>query len=160
MKEIMFRAWDKAEQLMYDVSELHFCMGPKLDGKGIKFYGPGVGQGWIDEFIILMQYTGLKDKNGKEIYEGDVIKQEYTAIIKTDYDPVSYGLIDQETEEGHHIGEVVIIASKGVCIRKPLRYSLEDDKTEISNQYKNVAGYRCEVIGNVYDNPDLIQKAD
>lgn len=73
MREIKFRAWDG--EIMHNVSELHFCMGPKLDGNGLKFYGPGVGQGWIDgESIHLMQYTGLKDKNGKEIFEGDIIQ--------------------------------------------------------------------------------------
>lgn len=159
MREIKYKVWH-IEHKKWIHDELDIFLTSDGDVYEKYDYGYETCIRDITNAVEVLFFTGLKDKNGKEIYEGNVIKQEYTAIIKTDYDPVSYGLIDQETEEGHHIGEVVIIASKGVCMRKPLRYSLEDDKTEISNQYKNVAGYRCEVIGNVYDNPDLIQKAD
>jgi len=58
MREIKFRAWDGKE--MYS---------PVIDGQGrvaTLWYGYEI-QGWCDD--VVMQYTGLKDKNGKEIYE-------------------------------------------------------------------------------------------
>lgn len=67
MREIKFRAWDKKNKVMLlgsgrPTDSFLICSG----GKGISTQGDG-------EFE-LMQYTGLKDKNGKEIYEGDVVK--------------------------------------------------------------------------------------
>ena len=60
MREIKFRAWHKTDKI--------FCDGTKSNMFG-----------WMDEGqdIELMQYTGLNDKNGASIYEGDIVEYEY-----------------------------------------------------------------------------------
>ena len=88
--------------------------------------------GWFDfEDIELMQYTGLKDKNGVKIFEGDIVKCKVYAI-------------DNETFEIDDIGEVVY----------------DDDCCAYFIQFNEgyihlTSAWNLEVIGNIYENPEL-----
>ena len=66
MREIKFRAWDASEKEM--VSWAHVIYDPDYWLQGLLM------QEDVDEDDVLMQYTGLKDKNGVEIYEGDIMR--------------------------------------------------------------------------------------
>lgn len=63
-----FRAWLKKDKEMIDVEEIHFNNG-KLD-----FIGDAITWMCKNNDFVLMQSTGLTDKNGKEIFEGDILK--------------------------------------------------------------------------------------
>ena len=64
MREIKFRAWHKNMGLMV------FCVSVTRDGWNIPS-----GELWRHGHEYLMQFTGLSDKSGKEIYEGDIVRQ-------------------------------------------------------------------------------------
>lgn len=145
MRKIKFRVWDG--NLMHNVSELHFCMGPKLDGNGLKFYGPGVGQGWIDgENVHLMQYTGLKDKNGKEIYEGDIL--ECTSELLTNFGKTKTGRYETTYKQ-----VIWLTDSWGyrVLKSKHIVEGAERKGLEIAIKF----GVIC---GNIYENPELLER--
>ena len=148
---IKFRAWHKKIKKMLRVNAISFKNKTALlDVETTIIYGENScywNQTKVSiKDIELMQFTGLKDKFGNEIYEGDIVRQEYE-IYRSNWDYGPYS--------GEHIGRVVIIASKGACLKYPLNYSDDTEKTIRTNQYKNIAGYRAEVIGNIYENTDI-----
>ena len=114
-REIKFRAWDKEEKRM--------VVDIKIDHKiTINEYIRR-----IQEFYILMQYTGLKDKNGVEIYEGDILFEKWDRYLN--YEPGCKTTVKWEYDRWN--------------INAP------QNGHKICNDYK--------VIGNVYENKDLLK---
>jgi uncharacterized phage protein (TIGR01671 family) len=124
MREVKFRAWNKKAQDMGDWKVLQ-DFPVHLSWLHWGFKG--------DENIILMQYTGLKDKNGREIYEGDVVTCR-----------MSY-----ECKSLPHMGEIVYMEQFGAFATKNLSGS-----TLLHNHMLNT----FEVIGNIYENPELVEE--
>ena len=86
------------------------------------------------EHLVVMQSTGLKDKNGKEIFEGDIVR------MRNPRDRRQIGMF-----------QVVRVANSPML-------GLLDKKltTEIFNLYEHMRNY-YEIIGNIYENPELLE---
>ena len=109
MREIKFRAWLKEEQKMVDVSLMSFSE----EWIGFHIYYEEEKKEKIEfsdfdeDEIELMQYTNLKDKNGKEIYEGDVVKlvhfkdgrKKETGKVIFLHSQAGFGIIDRDGNE-------------------------------------------------------------
>ena len=91
--------------------------------------------------FIFLQFTGLKDKNGKEIYEGDIIK-----YIRRWQD--SFG------EKGEE--EIALIEVETYGLRLYLRQD-KIWKAGLKNILHIDGVTKCEVVGNIYENPELIK---
>ncbi len=95
------------------------------------------------------QYTCLRDRKGNEIYEGDVVRQEWKTTIADDYG-------DAFDSNGTQTG-IVVIRSRGVCMSPCLCTSAHTDDSVIGRN-KQLSGYRCEIIGNSHDDPSLFDE--
>ena len=137
MREYKFRAWNKNSKKMYKIGQITL-------EKGIWNYEPD-NREYIGMSIpyqpssILMQYTGIKDKNGKEIYAGDIIEFSYDMFIGNFDTFVAKGKI--VFEEGAFYVEV-----------------FENERTTEDEAYLlySINLDTIEVIGNVWEDSDLL----
>ena len=126
MREIKFRAWHKEEKIIGEV------LGIDILHKEIFFSNEDVDCYEHTDFkdIELMQYTGLKDKNNKEVYEGDIVK----------------------LRANHGIGVIKYYDKWGACV---VEYIKPRPLTVLGmNYYKE----DIEILGNIYKNPELIKE--
>ena len=131
MREIKFRAWDNVEDKMARVTSIDFR------NEHVSIEGDGYTMTDTFEMFELMQYTGLTDKNGKEIYEGDILKTTYHAGTLKERVFIKYVSYD--------LG-MFIVTTKG----SSMGTSLGSEVTKAMNP-------QVEVIGNIYENKELME---
>ena len=124
-----YRAWDKWRDRMSVVDRIY------IDTKGARLYDD-FGEYWRDfNDIVLMQSTGLYDKNGKEIFEGDILKvanndSSWFEVVKYDH-------------------------NKAMFISKEMNLKYEVPETPLYDLFSPYL-FKVEVIGNILEDGDLI----
>ena len=125
-RQIKFRVWIGVDRRM--------CYGFRINAKTGNYCWVSNGGIWHDcEEYPVMQFTGLKDVNGREIYEGDIISHAFKDDKKT---IALYQLIQWE------------LLPAGDCM------DMESYGYHINPHW----GGQYEVVGNIYQNPELVKK--
>ena len=156
MKDIKFRAWNKLYGMMGEVIAMYFS-NAHYEGCNVKYSEDNIGVETKDK-ISLMQYTGFKDKNGKEIYEGDILKgycYPFMSGDKTWYVPKG------EKPRYNYFLEICWsdeLAS--FCgVHRTARNVSARASADISDYLECFDFSKMEVIGNIYENPELLEEA-
>ena len=129
-REIKFRVWDHEEECFNEDSSFWIYQSGEVDHD----YKDR------DREITVQQYTGLKDKKKREIYEGDILKISNDGKFVPD-------LIDETWKEGEEFVVKIVRSKMGEYYGKNTKtswYSLLD--------YEN-----WEIIGNIFENPELLK---
>lgn len=160
---IKFRAWVEldngcseddpehyTEKVMCPVEHLGFDVCGLRDVTVVDDYIRDDSVEFDIEDVELMQYTGLKDRDGREIYEGDIIKIPYTYYdridfaIKVPYDEHIIGVVEFNEKSG----------AFGVIIPEDCD-ELSKGFNSFDFVFENI-GYECVVVDNKFKNPELM----
>lgn len=145
MREVKFRAWNKIEKFM-DTAWL-------IDWEHELVCHRAHNQSNLSD-CVLMQYTGLKDKEGVEIFEGDVLRvwQEDEYIPNRDS---GGGIIDYDCDEG--FSQIGKVGFTGCSFDYNTVKTLVGKHEKIHAPIDWINNY--EIIGNAYENPELLNKS-
>ena len=142
-RPIKFRAWFKEPKMMLSSDDIYIALA--LSGKIRKLNTEGsspsllaYGRDDIDDDFVLMQFTGLHDKNGKPIFEGDIIGSGTSYPLEVFWMGLAWGVRwnDNGTAE-----EEIICDDGG---------DMEMDEKQSKLKY-------MEVLGNIYENPEMVK---
>lgn len=138
MREIRFRAWDKLLNVMIDSA-----YGDWISFDGVPYTeGPGFMRVQKAKNYVLMQWTGLKDKHGKDIYEGDLLRYPGDPKNFTAYEVFFH---DGNANSDYNIGFSIS--------RTHFQGNIAGGHIP---SFKPKTTAQMEVIGNIYQNSDLL----
>lgn len=138
-RETRFRAWSLYGKRMLDVRDIDFSN---------RIINSEYEQLFFSE-IELMQYTGLKDKNGVEIWEGDIVSYQYP---------------QKQLKNHQQLCKIVYAPKAAAFLLKPPYFEPQvkylGDIARSNKQYDTRTYELCEVIGNIYENPELSENGN
>jgi uncharacterized phage protein (TIGR01671 family) len=140
MREIKFRVWDKlANKIFYEV-----WIEKKEDGLWWRYENGAIWNNSDSERRNVMQYTGLKDRNGKEIYDGDIVMFDDGERKNLKFF-VEWG----EYGDDEYVDKLECWTVDG----SPLSCLVYGTGVNYGRGWRTANG--VEVVGNAYENPDL-----
>lgn len=134
MRKIKFRGWDEHNKKLFIVTEIKWDNFGNLLSASDALYSNGYYSPGFNYSNILSQYTGFKDINNKEIYEGDIIEYERFLNNKSRISKVEWACLE-DMETIYHEKYCEYIVGK-------------DTLVDVCTN--------CKIIGNIFENPELL----
>ena len=150
MREIKFRVFDKKIGKIFKAHDLRFTAEEAIYEVCHDTIRDDGGKHWeFTDFkeVVLMQYTGLKDKNGKEIYEGDIL--EYVSYMRDENKRKEIVEFDEKCG-GWYV-------HKQADTLSDVLFKQHNEEWQLKQNYKPSIKHKVRVIGNIYENPELTQ---
>ena len=149
-REIIFRAWDDSNKEM---------INPYCELKENRFWGEDLTNTGLNTPISVMQFTGLYDKNGTKIFEGDIlsIKEFWNTAMDLSYEERDLFEINDLKGDLHdeYITDVIYEPGCFLIKTKPDDYDCFASVLD-GNQKHSQPIFDCEIIGNTHENYELL----
>lgn len=147
MREIKFRAWNNREKVMSLLRGFDFLIKQAIINCPNEKSKTAISSwDYKDKEIKLMQFTGLQDKNGVDIYEGDIIKGIHSGEF------VNGRYRDRNGNINTDIAKGIITFRRGA-----FHIKYESNESTIYIPIVVLIERFSEVIGNIYENPELLE---
>lgn len=149
-----YRAWDKIHKTMYEVDDIMSIDFGKSEISVKTLFFERTNYYKFDD-IVLMQSTGLTDENGKEIFEGDILKfnDEWGEYCYEGYvDGVSEGINFVEIEK-----DTTCFGFGKTKIPESSLFNLVNDEHLTFKELITDTSFEFEIIGNIHTNPELLE---
>jgi len=149
MRPIKFRFWDKRNKIMVEGKELVFWNGNVYRNESGSLYDKNHKLARLRGSDYVMQFTGIQDKNGVDVYEGDIVSMHQFLFDGNEVEKVISGIIGCD-KYGWTLRQI-----RNEFIEEYCGYDAGEGEISL-NSFYGLHEESWEILGNIHENPELL----